>query len=80
MLVDLANQESLPSADLSSIVSPAADGASGPAVTVTLFGAVNLTPATVIRRMAPAALALSGENEKSKSVCHTLIILVENLF
>lgn len=78
MLLDLANQESLPSADLSSIASPAADAASGTAITVTLFGAANQAPAAVIRRMAPASLALSGENEKSKSVCHTLIILVEN--
>ena len=78
MLVDLANRETLPSADLSSIASPAAEAASGPAVTVTLFGAANRTPATVIRRMAPSSLASSGENEKPKSVCHTLIILVES--
>ncbi len=78
MLVDLANRESLPSADLSSIASPAAGAVSGPAATVTLFCAANQAPATVIRRLAPASLAPSGENETPKSVCHTLIILVES--
>ena len=77
LLVDLANRESLASTDLSSIASPAADAASGTAVTVTLFGAANRTPATVIRRMAPAAVAPNAEIEKPKSARHTLIILVE---
>lgn len=78
MLADLATRESLLLTDRASIVPPAADAASGPAVNVTLIGAANLTPATVIQRMAPASIAPSGENEKPKSVCHTLIILVES--
>jgi hypothetical protein len=78
MLVDLANRESLPSADLLSFATPAADAVSEPAATVTLFCAANQAPATVIRRLAPASLALSGENESPKSVCHTLILLVES--
>jgi hypothetical protein len=78
MLADLTNREPLTPPDLSSIALPAADAASGPVLTVTLFGTANRTPLSVLRRMAPAPLALSAENEKPKSVRHTLIILVES--
>ncbi|WP_372682845.1 hypothetical protein [Desulfosarcina sp.] len=78
VLADLANRESLESADLSSIASPADDAVAARTVTVTLFGAVNRTPATVLRRLAPAALAPHEENNQPKSVRHTLIVLVES--
>lgn len=77
LLADLANRESLPTADLSSIASSAADVVSGPDVAVTLFCAANLTSASLIRQMAPAAVAPCAEKEKPKSVSHSLIILVE---
>jgi hypothetical protein len=78
LLADMANRESFSSADFSSIASPTADAASGPAVTVTFFSAVNRTPATAIRRMAPVILAQHGKKEKPNSVRNTLIILVES--
>ena len=78
VLADLAHRESLPSADRSAFASLAADAVSEPAVAVTLYGAANRTPATVIRWMAPSSAALSGENEKSNSVGHTLIVLAES--
>jgi hypothetical protein len=78
VLADLANRESLTTADLSAITSPVDDAATGPAVSVTFFGAANRTPATVIRRIAPAALAPTGENETAKPVRNTLILLMES--
>ncbi len=78
MLVDLANRESLPSADLSCFAAPATDAVSESAATVTLFCAANQAPATVLRRLAPASLAPVGENETPKSVCRTLILLVKS--
>lgn len=77
-LADLADRESLPSADHSPFSSMAAGTESEPGATVTLFAAANRTPSSVIRRMAPATAGLSGENEKPQSVCHTLIVLVES--
>ncbi|MBC2712385.1 MAG: hypothetical protein HGJ94_15795 [Desulfosarcina sp.] len=77
VLADLAVQETLPSADLSAFASLAAELASEPAVTVTLFVAANRTPATVISRVAPATASPPEENGKPKSVRHTLIVLVE---
>ena len=78
VLAGLAAQETLTSADFSPIAALAADAASEPAVSATFFVAANRTPATVIRRMAPATAAPPEENGKVKSVRHTLIVLVEN--
>lgn len=77
VLADLATRDTLPSADIASFRSLAADAATGQAVTVTLFVAANQTPATVIGRMAPSATAAPDENEKPNSARHTLFVLMD---
>jgi hypothetical protein len=78
VLADLAVQENLPSADLSALASLAADATAEQTVTATLFVALNRTPATVVRRMAPATPVPPDENGQSDWGGHTLIVLVEN--
>ncbi|MBR9984774.1 MAG: hypothetical protein KFF68_02580 [Desulfosarcina sp.] len=77
VLNDLASRGSRPAADLSAILSPTAEAASEPAATVTLICGTNQTPASVIRRMAPAAVDRSGEKDNPNPVRHSLIVLVE---
>ncbi|MCB2148285.1 MAG: hypothetical protein KQI81_17550 [Deltaproteobacteria bacterium] len=78
VLADLTARE-FPSSDaLSTFASMAAGTESEPAATVTLFAAAKWTPSSVIRRMAPATAVASGKNEKTESVGHTLIVLVES--
>lgn len=78
VLADLAVQENLPSTDFSALASLAADATAEQTVTATLFVALNRTPATVIRRMAPATAVPPDENGKPESGGHTLIVLVES--
>jgi hypothetical protein len=78
VLVDLANQASLPSADFASFEKLAADTASEAAVTATLFVAANQTPGRVIRQMAAATPSSPDEIGQPKLVCHTVIVMVES--
>jgi hypothetical protein len=77
LLADLATQATLSPADLTPISAPAADLPSEPAVTVTLFGAGNHSPAAVLGRMAPAAAASPREDGTPGPIRHTLFLLVE---
>lgn len=78
VLTDLAVRDSLPSADLASFKALAADADCGSTATVSLFIAANRTPATVIRRMAPANPIPSAPNGTATPLHHTLIVLVED--
>jgi hypothetical protein len=77
VLADLAAGDSLPDTHLGSFTALAADAADETGITVTLFGAVNRSPAAVLGRMAPDADSPARETDSPEPIRHTLFLLVE---
>ena len=77
LLADLATRDTLSAADLAVFSAPGAEAAAAPAVTATLFVAANQHPASVIRRLAPATVALSEARQAPEALRRTLIVLVQ---
>jgi hypothetical protein len=77
VLGDLAAGDSLQETHLGPFTALAADAAAETGITVTLFGAANRSPATVIGRMSPAAGSPASETDVPEPIRHTLFLLVE---
>ncbi len=75
-LAELARCPTLDKACIAGLAAldPAGDA---PALTLGLFAVPGQSPATVLRRLAPAALRTAAENDAAASSNHTLIVLVE---
>lgn len=77
VLAELATGETPLPADLSAFALPAIEPASETCVSASLYAAANLTPASFIGRLVPAAAAPAQPSEPPTSARHTLIVLLE---